>query len=289
MKGEYLKYFSALLLFGSNGVVAAQIPLSSYEIVLLRSFLGSLLLLGLFFLSGHRPAIQRYKQDCFFIALSGIAMAADWLLLFEAYCRIGVSLGMIINYCGPVIVIALSPFVFHERITIGKLLAVMLALPGAFLVSGQVTGTGGDTFGLLCAILSAFAYAAMVIFNKMAKQITGLENAAFQMLITFVAVFAFVICKKGISFHLQANSILPVLWLGLVNTGIGCFCYFSSIGELSAQTVAICGYLEPMSAVLMSAVILHETLLPEQAIGIGLILGGAVLGECCKRKGRIIA
>ncbi|MFQ9934845.1 MAG: hypothetical protein ACLRXQ_00930 [Phascolarctobacterium faecium] len=43
MKSSYYKYFAALLLFGSNGIVASNINLPSYEIVLLR-------LLGAFFL-----------------------------------------------------------------------------------------------------------------------------------------------------------------------------------------------------------------------------------------------
>jgi hypothetical protein len=43
-----LKYISALLLFGSNGIVASYIPLNSYEIVFLRTLLGSLFLLAVF-------------------------------------------------------------------------------------------------------------------------------------------------------------------------------------------------------------------------------------------------
>ncbi len=80
-KKSYLKYLAGLLLFGSNGVVASYIDLSGYEIVLLRSVLGIALLLVLFFITGHRFTALRHKKDLMFIALSGIAMAADWLLL----------------------------------------------------------------------------------------------------------------------------------------------------------------------------------------------------------------
>lgn len=44
----YLKYISALMLFGSNGVVASHISLSSYEIVFLRTLIGSAFLAALF-------------------------------------------------------------------------------------------------------------------------------------------------------------------------------------------------------------------------------------------------
>ncbi len=43
-----------------------------------------------------------------------------------------------------------------------------------------------------------------------------------------------------------------------MNTGLGCYLYFSSIGRLSVQSVAVLGYLEPFSAVVLSAVLLRE-------------------------------
>ena len=68
-----------------------------------------------------------------------------------------------------------------------------------------------------------------------------------------------------------------MLWIGIINTGLGCFLYFSSISALPAQTVAICGYLEPLSAVLFSVIILWERMLPVQIIGTVLILGGTMI------------
>ena len=71
--------------------------------------------------------------------------------------------------------------------------------------------------------------------------------------------------------------------LGLVNTGLGCYLYFSAIGRLRVQTVAVCGYLEPLSAVLFSILFLGETLRLPQVLGAVLILGGALWGELSAR------
>ncbi len=124
--------------------------------------------------------------------------------------------------------------------------------------------------------LSAIAYAVMVL----AKEISGTENAAIQLLCTAVVVTLFVDCRQELSMEIAAGDWPPILLLGLVNTGVGCYCYFSSIGSLPAQTVAICGYLEPLSAVLLSVLILHETMVPLQILGAVLIIGGVVFGEC---------
>ncbi len=286
MKRSYLKYFSALILFGSNGLVASCIALTSYEVVLLRSFLGIVLLTAIFFGTKRRLTAFSHKRDLFHIALSGIAMAADWLLLFEAYRQIGVSLGMIINYCGPAIVMLLSAVVFKEKITWSKFAALVAALVGAFLISGQAVVEGVNLFGLLCAVLSAFSYAAMVIFNKMSKQVKGMENATLQLLFTFITVAVFVGCKQGFHMEIAQSDWLPILWIGLINTGVSCYFYFSSIGELPVQTVAICGYLEPLSAVLLSVIVLHEAMLPLQVLGAILIIGGAIFGECCTDRSK---
>jgi len=82
-----------------------------------------------------------------------------------------------------------------------------------------------------------------------------------------------------IPFAISISSWSPVLWLGLINTGLGCFFYFSSIGKLPAQSVAVCGYIEPLSAVLLSAIVLKERMMPLQFLGAALIIGGALYGE----------
>ena len=73
----YVKYISGLLLFGSNGVIASFIDLSSYEIVLLRTMIGSALLLAIFFLRRGRLTFHKSRRDTVFLAVSGMAMGAS--------------------------------------------------------------------------------------------------------------------------------------------------------------------------------------------------------------------
>lgn len=95
----------------------------------------------------------------------------------------------------------------------------------------------------------------------------------------FLTVALFVGLTRGVAMEILQGSLLPLLVLGLLNTGVGCYFYFSSIGRLPVQTVAICGYLEPLSAVVFSDLFLKETLLPLQMVSAALILGGAIFSE----------
>ncbi len=269
-----------MLLFGSNGIIAARISLPSSQIVLLRTLIGSLLLTAIFLLTGRRFTFWKHRRQFLFLVLSGAAMGARWMCLYEAYRQVGVGIASLTYYCGPVIVMALSPLLFHERLTGTKAAGFLAVLIGVFLVTGRVVQSGGGSWGLLCGGLSAVLYALMVIFNKKAAEITGLENAVLQLLTGFLTVAAFVGFRRGFSIPITGRDWAPVLILGLLNTGVGCYLYFSSIIRLPVQTVAVCGYLEPLSAVLFSVLLLGETMRPGQLAGAALILGGAVWSEC---------
>lgn len=284
MKRAYIKYILALLLFGSNGIVASHIALNSYEIVLFRSLVGCLFLIVVFLVSGQKFEVWKNKRHFGYLIISGVAMGASWMFLYEAYVQVGVSVATLAYYCGPVIVMALAPAIFREKITATKTIGFLAVLTGMFFVNFQSLSRSGFSWGLLCGVLSAVTYALMIIFNKKATGTTGLENTLCQLTTSFITVGLFILIKQGAHIYIPPQSIFPLLLLGIVNTGIGCYLYFSSIPMLPAGSVALCGYIEPASALIFSAILLSERLTVLQFIGTVLILGGAAFGESFHRK-----
>lgn len=166
-------------------------------------------------------------------------MGASWIFIYEAYTQIGVSIATLAYYCGPVIVMILSPIIFKEKITSSKLLGFLAVIIGMLCVNWQALSQGKISWVLICGILSAIMYAIMVFFNKKAVSITGLENLMCQLIISFITVAIFIGIKQGFSVNINQGNLLPILLLGVVNTGIVCYFYFSSIGSLPVQTVSI--------------------------------------------------
>lgn len=287
VKKAYIKYLIALLLFGSNGIVASRISLNSCEIVLLRTLIGSLLLMLIFLLQRKPFDFIKHKKDLIFLVISSIAMGASWMFLYEAYKQVGVSLASLAYYCGPIIVMILSPVIFHEKFIWPQIAGFLCVLIGIFLVNGQAIQDGNRNLGLICGAMSAIMYALMIIFNKKVAKITGFENSLLQLTISFLTVAIFVGTKQGFAMSIASSDWVPIFILGIINTGIGCFLYFSSIGFLSVHTVAVCGYLEPLSAVVFSVIFLQEKMQQIQIIGAVMILGGAVFGEVFKKNKRI--
>ncbi len=286
-KKAYIKYFAALLMFGTNGIIASCVDLSSYEIVFTRTLIAGLLLAAIFVFSKRSVHLFCNRKQAFCLLISGMAMGASWMFLYEAYRQMGVGIASLAYYCGPVIVMILSPVLFHERLTWAKAAGFLMVIIGIFWVNIQALDEGRTAWGLTCGIFSAFMYAVMVILNKKADGITGLENAMWQLLAACATVTVFIGCKQGLAIQIPAASWGPILILGIFNTGIGCYFYFSSIGFLPVQTVAVCGYLEPLSAVFFAALLLHERMSLFQVLGAALILGGAAFGELFDASPRV--
>ncbi|MBN2899603.1 MAG: EamA family transporter [Clostridia bacterium] len=275
----YLKLFLGLLLFGLNGSVASFIALDSYEIVFLRTLIGSVFLIIMFLFSKKEPKGRVNKRDRLYIMISGMAMGVSWLFLYEAYRQIGVGIATLIYYCGPMIVIAISPYIFGERITKMTLVGFLMVILGMLALNGDAFHQGGISMGIFYCLFSATLYAIMVVFNKKAKAITGLENAMLQLFASFLTVATFLFFKQGLSVFVLGDNLMPVLFLGIVNTGVSGYLYFSSMHQFSAGTIAICSYIEPVSSLVFAGVLLGEKLLAVQFFGALLILGGALVGE----------
>ena len=277
MPRAHIKYISGLLLFGLNGVVSSRLAMPSMGIVFYRTLLGSLFLLLLLLLKGERLRPDAPPRQTAAAALSCVSMGLSWIFLYEAYQRIGVGLSSVAYYCGPVIVL----LVFRKWLTAAQTACFGVVFAGILLISvpDLSAGSGVDGPGLLCGFASALLHALMVIFTMKAPEVTGMKNAALQLAVSFFTVAAFA-AFTGLPTPPQGGEQrLWMLVLGLVNTGLGCYMYFSSMGELPVTRVAVCGYLEPLSAVVLSALLLGEAMTPANVLGAALILGGAIYSE----------
>ena len=179
---------------------------------------------------------------------------------------------------------ALSPVLFKEKLTAFKIIGFLSVFCGILLVNGNPSGGTLNVTGVICGLLAAVGYAVMIIFNMKAENITGLENATLQLLTSFATVSVFVGVTQGFAMTIPRSSIVPILIIGFLVSGMGNYFYFSSIGDLPVQTVAVCGYLEPLWAVLLSVIVLKEVMSPLQVLGAVMILGGAAFAEFAKKK-----
>ena len=274
-------YILAMLIFGTNGYLVAHLSLQGSQIVLVRTLIGGLLLTAIVLLRGgfDREAVRAEWRDLLF---GGVALGLNWVALFTAYRLLNVSLATLIYYAGPMLVLLFSPLLFRESLTPQKIAAVVIVAAGLFCITGSITSAGMSLTGLLAAVLSALFYASLIIFNKRIVKTGGMQTAALELDVAFVVVLIYVLLTAGIPRPLKAD-IPYLLVLGLVNTGIAYMLYFTGLQKLPGQSVALISYVDPVSALVFSALLLHETMTPLQMLGAVLIIGGALLGELRRR------
>lgn len=290
--GALLMLASSMLIFGTIGLFRRYIPLSSGLLAFSRGILGALFL-GLFLMIRRLPE-QRLKKRkdswnrasapvFFLLILSGALIGVNWILLFEAYNYTTVATATLCYYMQPTIVILLSPLFFHERLTAKKLVCAFLAVLGMFLVSGAA-GEGipqGDASrGILCGLGAAALYAAVVIMNKCIRNIDPYLKTILQLASASVCLLPYLAVTGQLSYvKLDSFSLLMLLVVGIVHTGIAYTLYFGSTDGLRAQTIALFSYIDPVSALFISVLFLHEPMGAAGLAGAVLILGAAFAAE----------
>ena len=271
-----------MLIFGTLGIFRRYIPLSSAMLAVFRGLLGcAFLLVFVFAKGGRRPRLDR--KSLFMLVITGAIMGFNWMLLFEAYNYTTVAAATMCYYMQPTIVILLSPFVFRERLGLKKLLCALTAIIGMVFVSG-VLGDGGvqaqDVRGILFGLGAAAFYSAVVILNKKIEIDDIYEKSVIQLAAAAAVMLPYVLLTEDVSqLALSSSAVAMVLIVGIVHTGLAYALYFGSMKKLKAQTIAVMSYIDPVFALLLSAVVLHEKLSVLGIVGSVLILGSALASE----------
>ncbi len=268
--------------FGTLGLFVRRIEVTSAELALYRAVLAAVFILLFFLIRRERPRLREIRGALWLLLLSGAAMGFDWMLLFESYKYTSISLATLSYYVAPVIVTALCPLLFHERMTRAQVICFLMSTLGVALIigSGGVQGGGSDLHGIVCAVGAAVFYASVILLNKYIRGVTGLERTFVQLLAAVVVLAPYVGLTSG--FHpevLSATGWVNLLIVGFVHTGLTYCLYFAAIRTLPGQESSLLSYLDPIVSVLISVLLLGEPLAPIQIAGMVLFLGFAVANE----------
>lgn len=271
---------AAMFIFGTLAPFVRNIGVSSGELALYRAVLASLLVGGFLLITKQRLSLSNIKKELLLLLLSGAAMGINWILLFEAYKYTTVSVATLSYYFAAVIVMAVCPIIFKEKLSAKQIICFVMATVGLVLITSAAGGGSRDLLGILFGLGAAMFYATVMLLNKFIKIVTGIHRTFIQFIASVVVLLPYVAFTGG--FNLGAlNGIgwASLLIVGIVHTGITYCMYFSSLKELPGQEVAILSYIDPLVAVLVSVAVLGEKMSLPQIIGGALILGFTLLSE----------
>jgi len=274
---------AVMFLFGTIGYFVKNTGMSSALIAAFRSVAGVIVLLLACALTRRSLGWTAIRKNFWILAVSGVVMGANWVFLFEAYKYTTVAVATLSYYMAPVYLVLISAVLFRERLTSVRVICILISVAGMALVA-DVFGAGpsGDKagFGVFLGICAGAAYAVVVTLNRFMKEIDPMETTIMQLFFAAAAMIPYALFTTDLaSITVTGSSVVSMLILGIVHTGIAYLIYFSTIKNLSVQTVAVFSYIDPVTAIACSGLLLNERVSAVQIVGAVMILGSTLCSE----------
>lgn len=265
----------AMAAFGTLAIFVRGIALSPLEIALWRGVIAILVLLVLRLVTPKRPDSRLTWRERGLLLLSGVAVGINWALLFAAYDHTSIAVATLSYYFAPVLVMILSPILFHERMTTLQFTCFLAATLGLVLVvAGGQDLSLGNLLGVALGLGAACFYAAVVLLNKQIRGGTGLDRTLWQFAGSCAALLPLLLFRGDFGIAgCDVSSFGNLLIVGVVHTGLCYWLYFTSIRDLPGPQTAILSYIDPLVAILVSVFVFRESATLVQWLGAALILG----------------
>jgi RarD protein len=278
-----IKMIVTMLIFGSVGLFVKNINLSSSEIALLRGVIGCITLIAAGLLINQTIRFRTTKKNIMLLCLSGGALGFNWMFLFEAYRYTTISNATISYYFAPIFVMILAPFILKEKMTRFKVGSIIAAIIGIFFIVGIDNGdriSQHHVMGVFFGLLAAAFYASVMFINKFIRNLSDQETTIGQLAMASIVILPYVFVTEGLNVkNLDIQSLLFILIVGILHTGFAYMLYFSALKQLDGQRIALYSYIDPIFAIVLSALLLNETFTFIQAVGGTLILGATFINE----------
>jgi drug/metabolite transporter (DMT)-like permease len=278
----YLRILAAAVIWGSIGVagrIAFSAGVDPLETAFFRAAIAFLAIAAAVAIS-NRPLLRVQRGDLWLFAAFGVvSIAAFFFVYLYAISRTSVATAAILLYTAPVWVIVLSRIFFHEPLTRGKVLAVVLAVAGCVLV---VRGYDPRSLrlnfpGVLAGLASGFTYGMYSIFGKTAlRRYSPLTTLVYALGIGTVVLGGAAVSAGALSVAHPAAGWAAVVYLSLVTTLLAQWLYLSGLGEVEAGRASLVATFEPVVAAFLGYAALGERLERWQIVG-GLLVLSAVL------------
>lgn len=205
----------------------------------------------------------------------GLFYALTALLLTTSYLYIPSGVATTVHFLYPVVVTAVMILFFKDKVSLPVILASVMAISGVYLLSyGEGNGTV-HLKGLLLVLATVVAYALYIVgINKSCvHRMEGLKMT-FYVLLSCTIVFVLNLLVKG-----QLPDAVPdvvtgvyLLLLAMIPTLVSDFTLILSVQYVGSTTTAVLGCMEPLTAVGMGVLFLHESFGLVQVCGMVIIL-----------------
>ena len=257
-------YFLVSLLAISWGTIPLIIRtsnISSLSLVGIRTFLGSIFLL--IFVLKKRGVTRQLLNSGFVL---GPLLAIHWSTMFKSIelNSVAVGIGLVFSY--PIFVIFIETF-RGQKVERFQILIILAGFFGLFFLLD--ISTIASPIGVVYGIISAITLSFLIIYgSEKSKEYGGLNVAFIQVIFAALCLSPFTVS----GFDWMIDNLAVSIFLGFFLTGVGLATYWYVVKIITPLSIGTITYLEPVTGVVIGALILNESLKGLQYFGFGLVI-----------------
>ncbi|MEU9845055.1 DMT family transporter [Actinomadura sp. NPDC048032] len=279
--------------FGASGPLGKALieaGISPLQAVWLRITVAALVLAPLPFLLRGRAAARGLRPHLPALALYGLTgVAGCQAFYFVAASRLPVGVAILLEFSGPVIVLAWLRLVRRAPVHRSAAAGVTIAMVGLALVVQVWTGLSLDPVGLAAGLGAAACQASyFLIVDRLAGEVDALVITSAGGVVAALALTALAApwtlpwqvlpAPVAVAGHAAPGWAL-VAWIGLVSTVLAYLTGVAGLQRLSAQVGGAICYTEAVAAALIAWAVLGERLTAAQMTGGAIVLAGAYIAQ----------
>jgi drug/metabolite transporter (DMT)-like permease len=214
------------------------------------------------------------------LVMALINIVIPFYLITWAEQSVASSLASIFNSTVPLFVIVIAALFLHdEPITVNRLVGLVVGFVGVVILTSRGLGGESDIAGEIALIGSAIAYEAGNVYAK--RHVHGLRPmipALFQVGIAFAIVLVLaVLIEHPWTLTPTTGSLLSVVWLGIVGSGMAYLVYFRLLRGWGATRTSLVAYLLPVVGIVLGVAFADESIDGRVLVGTLLVIGGVAL------------
>ena len=268
-----LEMVAAMLISGTIGWLVLLSGQAVLDVVFWRCVFGAATLLLICARMGFLRRGLLNRHTFALIVLSGVAIVANWVLLFASYSRASIAIGTAVYNVQPFILLGLAALFLGERITLHKLAWLAVSFVGMLAIVSAHHGQGesGSEYllGIALALSAALMYAVAVLIIKRLRGIPPHLIALIQ-----VSTGALLLAPVANFSELPAGTQAwgALLTLGVVHTGLMYVLLYGAIQKLPTALIGALSFIYPIAAIFVDWFAFGHRLQPLQWVGVAAIL-----------------
>jgi probable blue pigment (indigoidine) exporter len=225
------------------------------------------------------------------LVLGTLNMGAFFALVYLAAQALPTSIASTIMATAPVAMMLIAWAALSERPRAAHLAGAGVGIGGVclMLLDGAIAvDFSGVLASVAAMVMSSCGY---VLAKKWSAGTDVFSLTSWQLIAGGVVLVPVAAMVEGAPPSLDGPMIAGFGYVTVVATALAFAAWFAGLRHLSAGTVGLIGLLNPMTGVLLGAVIAGETLAPHQICGLALVFLGILLGQpaAARLAGRVRA